>query len=144
MVYLPSTNTTAPSGNNNKWILVRANMLLPMWSCRLLWHAPTVGGSYDMASYYHHKCHQQLSWSPVPYRQQTTKHRHYIFLYLFVVKWNSSICVCCRSYQFTRLNFMVITCAYYISSHWYIAFKMYVLRHQYLDRLPYPISITVL
>ena len=57
IVYLPSVSHTKSWENSSKRILARANMLLQMWSCRLLCRALTVHGTYNRASYCRHGCH---------------------------------------------------------------------------------------
>ena len=48
---LPSISHIAPWQHNSVEIPLRANMLLQMWSRRLLWHTLTVAGNCSTASY---------------------------------------------------------------------------------------------
>ena len=48
---LPSISHIVPWQNNSVEIPLRANMLLQMWSRRLLWHTLTVAGTCSTASY---------------------------------------------------------------------------------------------
>ena len=54
---LPWVSHTEPWESNSMRILPMVNMLLQMWSCRLPWHASTVDGTYNTASYCQHVCH---------------------------------------------------------------------------------------
>ena len=120
---LPSISHIAPWQNNSVEIPLRANMLLQMWSRRLLWHTLTVAGNCSTASYC--GCHGRSGTESKP-RSITVILSYntmlsmifwgffYFYSYTYV-----NICYSCHITIFTYFTMTMIMCLQY----WQLLFQ---------------------